>query len=315
MISFVAPAYNEEKNLPILYNRIIQLMEKLSYDWELILIDDGSKDNTLGVCKELATRDKRVKFLSLSRNFGHQAALGAGLRASTGDAVISLDADLQDPPEVIDKMLKMWEKGHKIVYARRTNFRKDNVVKRQATRFYYNFLGRFSNVKIPRNVGDFRLVDRKVQNILNELAEKRPYWRGLVAWTGYEHAFVDYERPDRSDGDSGYTLGKLVKLGMDGILGFSFLPLRIGFLLGIGSMLLGGGFLTYITYDSVVNNTLYQGYKILVVVNFIFIGFLFILIWILGEYLGRVLNQVRNQPLYIIEESGNFDKQPDTLNN
>ncbi|MFK7906144.1 MAG: glycosyltransferase family 2 protein [Chitinophagales bacterium] len=307
--SFVVPAYNEEKNIPTLYQKVVSLMDSLGErDWELIFINDGSADRTWEILLEHSKKDSRVRGINLSRNFGHQAALGAGLTYARGDAIISMDCDLQDPPEVVAEMISKWKEGFKIVYARRLNYRKDNFIKRYASKFYYGLLDKFSEVNIPRNVGDFRLVDMKVQREMNKMRGKTPYFRGMVAWTGFKHTYVDYYRPDREEGESGYTLSKLIQLGMTGLLGFSFLPLKIGFLLGNLSILMGFGFLLYMIGDIIINDVYYHLYKFLVVFLFIFMGSFFILIWILGEYIGRIYDEVRNRPLYIVHEKVNFDE-------
>ncbi len=305
--SFVVPAYNEEANIEALYKRIKQLMKNTDDTWELIFVNDGSTDKTLTVLNELTEKEKRVKYLNLSRNFGHQAALSAGLKFASGEAVISMDCDLQDPPEVIEQMIKKWKEGNHIVYARRRNFRKDNFIKRLGSKIYYRIMGKFTRIDIPKNVGDFRLVDQKVLSEINEMPEHSRYLRGMVAWTGFKHDFVDYQRPDRQKGESNYTFGKLAKLGMDGVFNFSMLPLRIGFLLGLISTISGFGLLLYQVFDVLVNGVYYHLYKWLVVILFIFMGFMFMLLWIIGEYIGKIYDDVRQRPLYVISETKNFE--------
>lgn len=305
-ISFVVPAYNEEKNIPKLYERLLKQMDQYKYDWELIFINDGSRDKTYEVLKDLAQRDRRVKYLDLSRNFGHQAALSAGLAHVGGDVIISMDCDLQDPPELVDQMIGKWEQGFEIVYARRMNFRKDNFLKSTLSQAYYKIMSKFSDVDIPRNVGDFRLVDRKVQDEINLMPERSRYLRGMVAWSGFRSTFVDYQRPDREEGESGYTFSKLLQLGMSGLLNFSNIPLRLGLYLGTLTIVLGMGMLSYQVFDTIVYDIYYHLYKWLVVVLFIFMGFLFILMWILGEYIGKIYDQVRQRPIFIIREKGNL---------
>ncbi|MEN8120033.1 MAG: glycosyltransferase family 2 protein [Bacteroidota bacterium] len=307
MLSFVIPAYNEEKNVEIIYSRLKALMTEIKETFEIIFVNDGSADNTLERLKQLSETDKKVKTISLSRNFGHQAALTAGLKFAKGDAVISMDCDLQDPPEVIREMLKKWEEGFDIVYARRLNYRKDNMLKKLGSKMYYKLLSMFSFVDIPRNVGDFRLIDRSVLLELNNMPEHSRYLRGMVAWTGFKHTFVDYQRPDRKEGVSAYSLGKLARLGMDGMLNFSVLPLRLGFYLGFVTIILGMALLFYQIGDVLINNVYYHLYKWLIVILFIFMGFMFMLIWIVGEYIGRIFNEVRSRPIYIIREKINID--------
>ena len=305
--SFVVPAFNEEANIPALYKRIKQLMKIHDKYWELIFINDGSVDKTLDVLKNLTSEDKNVKYIDLSRNFGHQAALSAGLRHAGGDAIISMDCDLQDPPEVIEKMIQEWKNGSQIVYARRKNFRKDNFLKKIGSKIYYRLMGRFTRIEIPRNVGDFRLVDRKVLAEINQMPEHSRYIRGMVAWTGFKHTFVDYHRPDRERGESNYTIGKLAKLGMDGVFNFSMLPLRLGFLMGFISIISGMGLLLYQIIDVLVTGAYYHLYKWLGVVLFIFMGFMFMLFWVIGEYIGKIYDDVRKRPLFVISEMKNFD--------
>lgn len=307
--SIVVPAYNEEANVATLYRRLKAVFEPLAESWELIFVNDGSRDRTLEELKKLAQADPRVKYLDLSRNFGHQSALTAGLEHASGLAVISMDCDLQDPPELIPAMIRKWQAGADIVYARRSNYRRDNFLKRQGSRLYYRMLSKFTDVEIPRNVGDFRLVDQRVLAAVNEMREGSRYLRGMVAWTGFSHDFVDYERPDREAGESQYSLIKLIKLGMSGIFNFSSLPLQVGFVLGIFSILFGFIFLGYMSWDVLVMGSKYEFFKFLVVVLFIFMGFLFMLMWLLGEYVGRIYNEVRKRPVYLVKEKGNFGEE------
>jgi len=304
--SFVVPAYNEEANVLILFERINALMNNVDDTWELIFINDGSVDNTINVLKNLSKNNKHLKYIDLSRNFGHQAALSAGLKYANGEAIISLDCDLQDPPEVILQMIEKWKEGFHIVYARRQNFRKDSILKKIGSKVYYRFMGKFTRIEIPKNVGDFRLVDKKVLLEVNQMPEHSRYLRGMVAWTGFKHTFVDYHRPDREKGVSNYTLGKLAKLGMDGVFNFSMLPLRLGFVLGFFSIISGFGLLTYQVFDVIINGAYYHLYKWLVVVLFILMGFMFMLFWVLGEYIGKIYDDVRQRPLYVISEMKNF---------
>ena len=302
-ISVIIPAFNEEENIPVFYVELIKTIKKLSY--EIIFINDGSKDNTLKELKRLSSQDKNVKIISLSRNFGHQAALTAGLESASGDLIISMDADLQDPPEVILEMIEKWKEGNKIVYARRLH-RVDGFFKKYTAIWYYKLLSFFSQVDIPRNVGDFRLIDRVVLDHLLQMNEQARYLRGMVAWLGFKYAFVDFSRPERIHGETNYTFRKMVRLAMDGILNFSFAPLRIGFLLGIlaiyGSLL----FFAYMVFDTMWNDTVYPLYKWLIVIIFGFIGLQFIFMWILGEYIGRIYDDVRKRHIYVIEEKVGF---------
>lgn len=305
--SFVIPAYNEESNIPLIYNEIINLEILQNQDIEIIFINDGSIDNTLKVLNEISENDKKVKYINLSRNFGHQAALSAGLKLASGDVVISMDCDLQDPPYIIPEMIEKWKEGNDIVYARRLNFRKDNFFKKNGSKIFYKTMGKYSQIDIPQNVGDFRLITKDVLVQLNNMPEHARYIRGMIAWTGFKYDFVDYQRPDRTKGTSGYSFSKLATLGMDGMFNFSTIPLRLGFIFGIISIVSGILLLLYQLFDFLINGAYYHLYKWLIVVVFMFMGFMFILMWIIGEYIGRIFNEVRNRPLYIIKDKKNFD--------
>ena len=308
MLSFVIPAYNEEKNIEAIYIRIKELMQSIREAFEIIFVNDGSTDNTLGKLKEIASNNKEVKIINLTRNFGHQAALTAGLKWAKGDAIISMDCDLQDPPEIILEMYHKWKhEGFEIVYARRKNYRKDNFLKKAGSKLYYKIFSKFSLIDIPRNVGDFRLIDKKVLIEINNMPEHSRYLRGMVAWTGFKHTFVDYYRPDRKEGESAYSLAKLARLGMDGMLNFTVLPLRLGFYLGVLTIFIGTALLLYQIGDTLITGAYYHLYKWLIVVLFIFMGFMFMLMWIVGEYIWRIFNEVRSRPIYIIKEKVNFD--------
>lgn len=311
--SFVIPAYNEEKNIPIIYEKLNKLMSGISSNYEIIFIDDSSKDSSLKVLEKISKHDKKVKVLSFSRNFGHQAALTAGMDYAQGNAIITLDCDLQDPPEVIAEMIEKWKQGYEVVYARRKN-RKDNFFKKYTAIMYYKVLDKFSDVKIPRNVGDFRLVDRNVLNALKGMKERARYLRGLVAWLGFKYTFVDYDRPERINGKTNYTLTKMIRLAMDGILNFSLLPLKMGLVLGMLSMLAGSLFILYMIGDILLYDTEYQLYKWISVITLIFLGFQFILMWILGEYVGRVYDEAKARPLYVIRHKENFPENNNTNN-
>jgi dolichol-phosphate mannosyltransferase len=313
-ISFVVPAYNEQDNILALYEKISNLMTSLKeYDWELIFINDGSRDDTLLRIKEAAQKDKRVRYLNFSRNFGHQAALTAGLDHADGDAVVTLDCDLQDPPELIKEMIDKWKMNFNIVYARR-KLSHEGLLKKYTSKYYYKVLRKVSNVRMPRNVGDFRLIDKKVLQQLTAMREKARYLRGMVAWTGFPYTYVDFERPLRASGATGYSWHKMLKLAMDGLINFSTVPLKIGFVMGVISIIIGTLMLTYMAGDILLHNIEYPLYKFLVVILVMFMGFQFILMWLLGEYIGRIYEESKDRPLYIVKEKGNFYKnQPDSI--
>jgi glycosyltransferase involved in cell wall biosynthesis len=305
-LSIVIPLYNEEQNLGKLHERLLSVISKLSISWEVIFVDDGSSDNTLKIIEELASKNPSIKLISLTRNFGHQAALMAGLDNAQADAVITMDGDLQDPPELIPEMLDKWNNGFQVVYARRKNYRSDNFLKRWLSMLFYFTIKTLKMSTAPKNVGDFRLIDSKVLVELKDMRERTRYLRGMISWLGFSYAFVDYERPDRENGKAGYSFSQLTKLALDGFFSFSRVPLRIGLFLGMFSIFIGLGFMVYMIADILINDVYYHLYKLLVDVIFIFIGFLFILIWILGEYIGRIYHEVKGRNLYIIHKKINL---------
>lgn len=305
-IAIVFAIYNEEKNILQLYNDVCKNIASLNYSFELIFVDDGSWDKSAEIIRDIMAKDTKVKLVKLTRNFGHQVALSAGIEHAEADAIITMDADFQDPPSLIPALIEEWEKGYKTVYAQRVNFRKDNFFKRFLTKMYYRLIFRIQGVKIPQNVGDFRLIDKVVRFELLKMKERTRYLRGMIAWLGYRASFIKYNRGDRKEGKSGYGLKKLFSLAMDGLISFSMLPLRFGLYLGFFSVILGMGFFTYMILDIFINNVYYHLYKFLVNIIFIFMGFMFILIWILGEYIGRTYSETKDRPLYIVESKENF---------
>jgi polyisoprenyl-phosphate glycosyltransferase len=313
-ISIVVPIYNEEENLPLLYSTVTEIMEAYSdrYTYELILVNDGSRDSSWSIISALAKNDPYIKALNFSRNFGHQMALTAGYDHASGDAIISIDADLQDPPSLIVEMLKAWHDGSSIVYARRIN-RQDSFLKKITALLYYRFLDYVSDVKIPRNVGDYRLIDKKVLQTIQGCREKARYLRGMVAWTGFKYTFIDFNRPNRHAGKTGYTWNKMFKLAFDGLTGFSLFPLKIAafvgiFVIGTGTLMFG-----YITLDALLFGIDYPLFKWLVTIIYIFMGLQFILLWLIGEYIGRIHEQQKNRPLYVIDQGINFYETSEEL--
>jgi glycosyltransferase involved in cell wall biosynthesis len=310
LISVVLAAFNEEENVKPFYEALTQVLGGLEpdYDREILFVNDGSCDDTLLELKKLAAQDHRVRVLSFSRNFGQQAAFSAGLDRAKGDVVVTMDCDLQDPPELIAEMVKEWEQGYKVVYARRT-VRDDNLFKKYTAAIYYRLLSSVSDVDIPRQVGDFRLMDRTVVSNLIGLGERARYLRGMVAWLGFKHTFVDFERPERVHGETHYPLKKMVKLAMDGLLSFSLSPLKLAMWVGILSILVAGYFFGYMLYDHFVRGVEYALFKWLTVILFGFMGAQFMLLWIVGEYIGRIYNDVRKRPVYVVDEEISSDNE------
>jgi polyisoprenyl-phosphate glycosyltransferase len=309
MISIVVPIFNEEETLPALYARLTASVPLWKDDYEVLLVDDGSSDRSFHLMKQFADNNSRFHAVKLSRNFGHQAAVAAGMRYATGDAVIIMDGDLQDPPEEIPGLLEKWREGYDVVYAIRTN-RKENWFKRTAYTSFYRLLGVMSDINIPLDSGDFCLMDRKVVTVLNhELPENIRFVRGLRAYAGFRQIGLRYERAERATGTTKYTLGKLVKLALDGIFGFTYLPLRLatylGFLIAFPSFVIGLFFVLHRIFNfSVFGHyaTETPGLATLAVGIYFLSGIMLMMIGILGEYVGRIYIEVKRRPPYIVEQ-------------
>lgn len=302
-ISIVVPVYNEGNNIIDTYAEILKVYTGISprYDLEIIFVNDGSVDDSWAIIQSLAQQDSRILGLCLSRNFGHQFALSAWYEHANGDLIASIDCDLQDPPALLVHMLTEIEKWADIVYARRTK-RTDGFLKDTAANVYYKLLSNISQVHIPRNVGDFRLFNRQVLEVLIRCQEWNRYLRWLFAWFGFRTSFVDYERPERMHGKPWYTRRKSLKLAGDGILHFSTLPLKLWLILGIIAIICSSGFFVYIVHDYFINGVDYPLYKWINVILFGFMGLQFVFMWILWEYILRIHNETRGRPLYIIQE-------------
>ena len=307
-ISIVIPVFNEMDNIPLIYPEVKKTLDETGFEYEILFVDDGSTDGSYPILKELCKQDKNVRSLRLTRNFGQQAALTAGLDHARGDAVITMDCDLQDPPSMIPEMIKKWQEGYEVVYMRRYR-RKDRFIKKYTALFYYKLLNRFSDIKFEGNVGEFRLIDKKILAELAHMREKSRYLRGMISWMGFRFTILDYTRPKRIKGITGFSMLKMTRLAMHGILNFSLLPLRIGLFLGVIVILIGLSFLVYMTLDIWINEVIYPLYKWLSVINFIFLGLLFIMIWIVGEYIGKVYEETKDRPIYLIQAKNNFESE------
>lgn len=303
LISVVIPIYNEEENIPLIYEALARVFAivKKKYKYQFIFVNDGSSDHSWALIQELSKKDKNVMGLKFSRNFGYQMALTAGHDYAQGNAVITIDADFQDPPELILKMIQEWEKGFYIVYAKRIA-RSDGFLKDTTASLYYKLLTLVADVTIPRNVGDFRLLDKKVVTEIKKCREIARYWRGLVAWTGFKSTTIEFVRPERVVGQSGYTWIKLIKLAFDGLTSFSSFPLELAAY--IGSFVCGTGsfMLLYIVRDTYFRHAYYPLFKWLCVFIYIAMGIQFLLFWLLGKYVGDVYFRQKRRPLYIVEE-------------
>jgi polyisoprenyl-phosphate glycosyltransferase len=305
--SFIVPVYNEEEIIPELFSRIKFIMDGLEDEAELILVNDGSKDSSISKISELKRQDERVSYLSLARNFGHQVAVTAGLNYARGKAVIILDADLQDPPEVIPEMIKKWKEGYQVVYAQRTARHQEGKVKRFTAYLFYRLLKRLADVDIPTDAGDFCLIDRKVIDVLNSMPENNRYLRGLRAWVGFNQTAIRYERDPRYAGQVKYTFRKSLSLAMNGIFSFSKIPLRfstyLGFISAVAAILMALSVLYWRIFQPASPVT---GYATIMIVVFFIGAVQLISVGILGEYIGRIYEEVKRRPLYTLDEVAGF---------
>ena len=309
-ISVIIPMYYEEEVAEECYKRMTSVLQNIeNYDYEIICINDGSRDKTLSILENLAIRDKRLKVLSFSRNFGHQCAVTAGLKYVTGDAIVIIDADLQDPPELIPEMLKLWEAGNDVIYGKRKTRDGESVFKLFTAKIFYKTLNALSDVEIPKDTGDFRLVDRKVVDTINSLPEHNKFLRGLFSWVGYKQIPFQYERKERFAGKTKYPLKKMLKLASDGIISFSTKPLKIVGGLGILSIVISFILLIYalISYIFKLNN-LSAGWTSLMLGITFFAGVQLLSLWIMSEYIARIYGESKNRPQYIIEKKINIEK-------
>ena len=309
-ISVIIPMYYEEEVAEECYKRMTFVLQNIeNYDYEIICINDGSKDKTLTILENLAIKDKRLKVLSFSRNFGHQCAVTAGLKFVTGDVIVIIDADLQDPPELIPEMLKLWEAGNDVIYGKRKTRDGESVFKLFTAKMFYKTLNALSDVEIPKDTGDFRLVDRKVVDVINSLPEHNKFLRGLFSWVGYKQIPFQYERKERFAGKTKYPLKKMLKLASDGIISFSTKPLKIVGGLGILSIVISFILLIYalISYIFKLNN-LSAGWTSLMLGITFFAGVQLLSLWIMSEYIARIYDESKNRPQYIIEKKINIEK-------
>ena len=307
-ISVIVPMYYEEKVAEECYKRLTACLQKLTdYTYEIIIIDDGSKDKTLEILENIANKDDKVKIISFSRNFGHQAAVTAGLKHVSGDAIIIIDADLQDPPELIPQMIQLWEQGNEIIYAKRKKRKGESPFKLLSAKLFYQILNALSDTEIPKDTGDFRLVDRKVVDTINNMPEHNKFLRGLFSWVGYKQIPFEYEREERFAGKTKYPLRKMLKLASDGIISFSTKPLKLVGLLGFISIVISILILIYALLSYFLKlNQLSAGWTSLMVAITFFAGVQLLSIWIMSEYIGRIYDETKQRPQFIINKKINF---------
>ena len=307
--SVVIPVFNEEANIGMLYRRMTDVLEGLSPDFELIFVNDGSRDKTLLLVKELAASDSRVRYIDLSRNFGHQIAVSAGLDASKGDRVVIIDADLQDPPELILEMDARMNDGFHVVYARRRKREGESMAKLWTARLFYRLLANIASIDIPLDTGDFRIMDKKVVEVLRSMPEQNKFLRGQISWIGFRQTFVEYDRSERQGGKTGYTYAKMFRFALDGITSFSDAPLRLASWMGF--IVSGVAFiaLVYALYGKFILHESEPGWASMIVSVLFLGGIQLISLGFIGEYLSRISSNVKNRPLYVVAES-NLENKP-----
>jgi len=306
-LSVVAPCFNEEGVLHELYRRISQVLDSSGESWELVLVNDGSRDRTPEIMRELHAQDERVKVVDFARNFGHQIAVTAGMDYARGDAVVLIDADLQDPPELILEMLTKWREGYEVVYAIRAERKGETWFKEFTAKAFYRIIYKITDIDIPMDTGDFRLMDRKVVNALKTMHEKHRFMRGMSVWVGFRQTGVKYVRAERYAGETKYPLKKMLKFAMDGITSFSYFPLQLATYIGFAAAVIAvlGIIITIILRLSGSHAFLGQATTL---VSVLFLGGVqLICLGILGEYLGRIYDEVKGRPLYIVREALGFD--------
>ena len=308
-ISVVIPMYYEEEVVKECYVRTKVVLNGLSnYEHEIIFVNDGSKDKTLELLEEIANEDKNVKVISFSRNFGHQAAVTAGLKYTTGDCILIIDSDMQDPPELLVDMIQLWEEGNEVIYAKRKTRKGESKFKLLTAKMFYKILNGLSDVDIPKDTGDFRLVDRKVVDIINSMPEHNKFLRGLFSWVGFKQMPIEYERKERFAGKTKYPLKKMLKLASDGIISFSTKPLKIIGGIGMISICISIILLIYalISYIFHLNN-LVSGWTSMMVAITFFSGVQLVSIWMISEYIARIYDDTKKRPEYIIDKKINID--------
>jgi glycosyltransferase involved in cell wall biosynthesis len=307
-ISIVVPIYNEADVIPEFYRAIVPVLSAVTDSYEIICVSDGSTDGTMEALKRLHKENANIKIIELSRNFGKELALTAGLDYAGGDAVIPIDVDLQDPPEVITQLVEKWREGFEVVLAARSHRMEDSGFKRLSADIFYKLINLISEIPIPQNVGDFRLLDRRVVDALGFLPERNRFMKGLFAWLGFRQTTVYYSRPARVTGRSKWGFGSLWKLAVDGVVSFTTLPLKIWSYLGFGCALLASLYLGFVVLRTLFYGVGVPGYASLLSVMLFFNGLMLMGLGIIGEYIARIFVEVKARPLYLIREKVGFDR-------
>ncbi|MFC3800330.1 glycosyltransferase family 2 protein [Cohnella sp. GCM10012308] len=310
-LSVVVPMYNEEEVIETTYGKLTEVLEATGESYELVFVNDGSRDRTAAIVRGICARDARVKLLDFARNFGHQIAVTAGMDHASGRAVVLIDADLQDPPALIPQMLALWREGYDVVYGKRISRQGETWFKKTTAKWFYRTLAAMTSVNIPVDTGDFRLMDRKVCDALSGMRERSRFIRGMVAWAGYRQIGLEYAREERFAGETKYPLRKMVRLSLDAITSFSTKPLKLAGILGFLLSAAGFIYLIVVICQRIFTDTTTAGWTSLIVISLFFHGITLSLLGVLGEYIGRIYEESKRRPLYLVADKLNFEGAED----
>jgi dolichol-phosphate mannosyltransferase len=305
--SIVVPVFNEEEVILETYKRLKKVMDGVGEAYEIVFVNDGSRDRTPAVIGEICQMDKNIKLVDFSRNFGHQVAITAGMDFAGGQAIVVIDADLQDPPEVIPNMIAKWKEGYDVVYGKRGERKGETFFKKFTARMFYRFLKSMTEVDIPVDTGDFRLIDRKVCDALKEVNERNRYIRGIISWLGFRQTGVEFSRDKRFAGETKYPLKKMLKFAFDAITSFSYKPLKLASYAGFFLSLFSFIYLVVVIVQKLFGSNIIQGWASTLAVNLFFNGIILMILGIIGEYIGRIYDEAKGRPLYIVRELRNFE--------
>lgn len=308
MLSIIVPMYNEQSVIHAFFNRIQPILSSITESWEVICINDGSRDNTLGMLTNHSNRDPRIKVLNFSRNFGKEAALTAGIDFSSGRAVVPIDADLQDPPELIPQMVEKWKAGFKVVLATRKEREGETFSKKLTAKLFYKLIDSIADVSIPSNTGDFRLMDRQVADVIKNMPERNRFMKGILAWPGFSTTVIYFDRDPRHSGKTAWSFWKLWKLALDGIFAFTSAPLKIWTYLGLIISALAFSYGSYLILRTIMHGTDVPGYASIMTVVLFLGGIQLISLGVIGEYISRIYNESKGRPIYIVSEKYGFDE-------
>jgi polyisoprenyl-phosphate glycosyltransferase len=308
LCSVVVPVYNEEEVVVESYKRLKKVMDEMNIVYEIIFVNDGSRDKTAFILRKICDEDKNIKLLDFSRNFGHQIAITAGMDYSQGDSIVVIDGDLQDPPEVIPLMIEKWKEGFDVVYGKRAERKGDTFFKKFTAAVFYRFLKKMTDVDIPVDTGDFRLIDRKVCEALKLVNEKNRYIRGIISWLGFKQTGVEFVRDKRFAGETKYPLKKMIKFAFDAVTSFSYKPLKLASYVGVMLSVCSFAYLVVVICQKLFTNSTTPGWASTLAVSLFFNGIVLLMLGIIGEYIGRIYDEAKGRPLYIVREAKNFEK-------